>query len=249
MQYIYPRDIWEWIKRKVCDHRWITAIAAVVYTIGALCTLSEIKNGNEINRRNNVLNNRPNIVMTDLSLFQTPQEIAVIPRWENTGNIAAHITAQVNWVFSRDPAPDNFFLVPAATKYKDSIGPKAVSSAVYAALPLACVSNMKDQHIFRYANVWGSAEYRDSLSDKERVTRFCWNILGGINSEGGSTGTATHFLHAMCDDDCKAYDNIQPPTLPQDFCVATVIIPNIPIQQNTPTPILPSAPATPPAPQ
>jgi len=247
MRYVYVTDICRWIGRIICDHRRVTAIAAVVYTIGALLTLRAIYDGNDTARQNYILTNRPNIIVGDIWTFPDPSGLSVVPRWENTGNVPVQVTAYVNWLFSHDPPPPNFFLVPTI-KFTDAIGPKSGSTGIYNSISGPCIVNTAQQHSFRHIEVWGDAEYYDPLSAKKRETRFCWNILGIPTT--GDARNPSRVAHTMCekgncaDDDCKIYDNVAPPTLPQDTCVMT-ITPQTQPQQPAPTPA-PSQNATPP---
>src|SRR5579862_1243459 len=200
-------------------YRWATPIAIFAFIISCVsATFTAVQVCLMYN--NNVVTQRPNITINEISLYNSPDGVGVIPKWENVGNANAQVSARVNWLFTRDPPPENFFLVegnPAGIPH--SIGPKGSDSATFAAISHVCFENWR-QHIFRYVTVWGAAKYFDQISKKQRVTRFCWNIIGLFNKPSGEP---ERFVHNFCergnciDEACDEYDKLQPPRLAQDL--------------------------------
>jgi hypothetical protein len=186
----------------------------------------------------------------------------VIPQWTNVGNTYADGMHYKNdFQFSHDDLAPGFTAFQGGTKLEGptSLGPKQTLNAgafrtpngqpLY--FPQACFID-EAQGRFKYAHVWGWANYKDILRPEEkRITRYCWEVFGTLNVKDG-----LQFNHYLCDEGncqdgaCDIYDRMSAHKMPEpELCqplaiptgASVALPPSVPPATSPPAPT-PSAP-------
>ena len=128
----------------------------------------------------------------------------VIPQWTNVGNTnATDLTYFDNFQFSTDDLANGFAVSQggAHTEGPTSLGPKEImttgafrdSNGTPFIFPHSCFQDLALGK-FKYAYIWGVAQYHDVLKPEEkRVTRYCWRLYGTINVKGEKLNSITTF--------------------------------------------------------
>src|SRR5262249_10794935 len=83
---------------------------------------------------------RANIILSDITTADSPetQKIGLIPKWENTGNVAANVKASIAYHFWEKEPPPYFFLNEGIFEFNFTLGSKEASSAIFGFLPKGC---------------------------------------------------------------------------------------------------------------
>jgi len=202
---------------------WSTSIGIAVYTVLTAVILWSGLNGNSINWDSLRYSNRASVVLSDVDFETIPEGIAMVPRWENTGNTpTVNMETFMVALFSKEQPTEGFSNIPLpGTADADadaiSLGAKGTSGAIASILPGNCLREAATgMRGFTY--IWGRATYRDVFSDETHITRFCWRVI----SFDLSNPFKIHVQHYQCKEgnciDSECPKRVSAPLLPRDFC-------------------------------